>query len=58
MDFQVVGEYVDYASGGESNRPQFQQMLTDARQHKFDLVLILSLDRFSREGILNTLSYL
>lgn len=58
MSFDDVGEYIDYASGGNSNRPQFQQMLNDAKQHKFDLVLIWSLDRFSREGILNTLSYL
>lgn len=58
LGFELVGEYLDYASGGNSNRPQFQQMLQDARSHKFDLILIWSLDRFSREGILNTLSYL
>jgi DNA invertase Pin-like site-specific DNA recombinase len=33
-------------------------MLSEARQHKFDIVLVWALDRFSREGILNTLSYL
>ena len=58
LNFDITGEYIDYASGGDSNRPQFQQMLNDAKRHKFDVVLIWALDRFSREGILNTLSYL
>lgn len=58
MNFEIIQEYIDYASGGDSNRPQFQQMLEDARHHKFDIILIWALDRFSREGILNTLSYL
>ena len=58
LDCKIVGEYIDFASGGNSNRPQFQTMLSDARLRKFDLVLIWSLDRFSREGISNTLGYL
>ena len=33
-------------------------MLKDARTHKFDIVLVWSLDRFSREGIRNNLNYL
>lgn len=58
LNLDVQKEYIDYASGGDSNRPQFQNMLTEARQHKFDIILVWALDRFSREGILNTLSYL
>tara|TARA_B100002003_G_C13993613_1_gene479981 strand:- start:358 stop:879 length:522 start_codon:yes stop_codon:yes gene_type:complete len=58
MNLEVFKEYIDYASGGDSNRPQFQQMLEDAKRRKFSIILIWSLDRFSREGILNTLSYL
>ena len=45
-------------SGGSANRPEFQQMLKDARLRKFEVVYVWSLDRFSREGINNTLSYL
>jgi DNA invertase Pin-like site-specific DNA recombinase len=41
-----------------SNRPQFQQMLNDAKNKEFEVIFIWALDRFSREGILNTLSYL
>ncbi len=58
LGLEVVSEYVDMASGGNSNRPQFQQMLKDARNRNFDTILVWSLDRFSREGISNTLSYL
>lgn len=58
LGLKVVGEYTDTASGGNSNRPQFQQMLQDARERKFDFILVWALDRFSREGMLNTLHYL
>jgi len=58
LGFGLIGEYIDYASGGNSNRPQFQRMLKDAQERKFNIVLVWALDRFSREGILNTLSYL
>ena len=58
LNWKITKEYIDYASGGNSNRPYFQSMLDDARKKKFDIILIWALDRFSREGILNTLSYL
>lgn len=58
LNYEVIQEYSDKVSGGDSNRPQFQQMLQDAHSKKFDIILIWALDRFSREGILNTLSYL
>lgn len=58
LGISIIEEYIDYASGGNSNRPEFQRMLKDARGHKFDIILIWALDRLSREGILNTLSYL
>lgn len=58
QSLEVVKEYVDKASGGSSNRPAFQRMLRDAKNGEFSMVLVWSLDRFSREGIRNTLSYL
>ena len=52
-------EYIDKVSGsGKKDRPQFQQMMLDASQKKFDLLLFWSLDRLSREGILRTITYL
>lgn len=58
LGLEVVEEYIDMASGGNSNRPQFQKMLQNAKERKFDKILVWSLDRFSREGMSNTLHYL
>jgi DNA invertase Pin-like site-specific DNA recombinase len=49
---------VDRASGKHSDRERFQRLFEDASQHRFDLVLFWSLDRFSREGVLETLHHL
>ncbi len=45
-------------SGGKSDRSEFKQLLLEAYQKKFDLVVFWRLDRFSREGALPTLKYL
>lgn len=54
----IVNEYIDLASGSNGDRPEFRKMFEDADRGKFDLLLIWALDRLSREGISNTLSYL
>jgi DNA invertase Pin-like site-specific DNA recombinase len=55
----VAREYVDQASAKTATkRPQFQAMLTAAACKEFDMVLFWSLDRFSREGVLETLQHL
>jgi DNA invertase Pin-like site-specific DNA recombinase len=54
----VVHEYVDRATGKHSDREQFQKLSQDASQRKFDVVLFWSLDRFSREGVRETLNHL
>ncbi len=54
----VAHEYIDEASAKTSKRPQFQAMLTAATRRGFDMVLFWSLDRFSREGVLETLQHL
>lgn len=58
MNYEVTREFIDYASGGDSNRPEFHKMLGEVRQRHFDLILVWALDRFSREGMTNTLSYI
>lgn len=58
MRWTILHEYVDHASGGKGDRKAFQQLFTDAAQRRFDLVLFWSLDRFSREGTLQTLQHL
>jgi DNA invertase Pin-like site-specific DNA recombinase len=50
--------YTDQESGGKSDRTEFKQLLLEAYQQKFDLVVFWRLDRFSREGALATLRYL
>ena len=54
----LAGEYVDQASGKNANRAEFQRLFADAAERKFDLVLFWSLDRFTREGVLETLQHL
>jgi DNA invertase Pin-like site-specific DNA recombinase len=54
----VEHEYLDHASAKAADRPQFRRMFEDASKRKFDLVLFWSLDRFSREGVLETLHHL
>lgn len=58
LDYQIKGEYIDRKSGADYNRPAFRSMLKEAMQRKFDGILIWKLDRFSREGIMQTLAYL
>ena len=45
----VVATYIDRAlSAKTDDRPQFQQMIRDSNTHKFEVVLVWKLDRFSR----------
>ena len=50
--------FIEEVSGGKSDRTEFKQLLLEAYQKKFDLVVFWRLDRFSREGALPTLKYL
>jgi DNA invertase Pin-like site-specific DNA recombinase len=58
QNWMVVHEYVNRATGKHSDREQFQKLFQDASQRKFDVVLFWSLDRFSREGVRETLNHL
>lgn len=57
-DWMIEHEYVDRASGKTAERPQFRKLFEDASKRKFDLVLFWALDRFTREGVLETLNHL
>ena len=46
--FQVVGEYVETASGASRKRPELDRMLGDVRARKADVVLVWAFDRFAR----------
>ena len=47
--WQVFEEYVDTGvSGAQANRPQIDRLLADARQRRFEAVLVWKLDRWGR----------
>jgi DNA invertase Pin-like site-specific DNA recombinase len=54
----ITAEYVDRASGRRSDRPQFKKMFEAASRREFDILLFWSLDRLSREGVVETLNHL
>nr|WP_017202463.1 recombinase family protein [Microbacterium barkeri] len=49
--WDLVGAYVDEGlSGTDANRPQWRQMLQDARDGKIDAIVVSKLDRFARKA--------
>ena len=47
--YAPAGDYTDEAlTGTNTDRPGFQRMIEDAKQGKFDVVLVHKMDRFSR----------
>ena len=60
MGHPVVREYVEHENGGKGAeyRKQFGAMFAGAARREFDLLLVWSLDRFSREGMMATIGHL
>jgi DNA invertase Pin-like site-specific DNA recombinase len=56
----ITQEYVEHESGrkGADKRKQFAALFDDGAKRKFDLVLFWALDRFSREGMAQTIAHL
>ena len=56
----ITQEYVEHESGrkGADKRKQFATLFNDAAKRKFDCVLFWALDRFSREGMAQTIVHL
>jgi len=56
----ISREYVERESGGKGadKRKQFAALFEDAAKRKFDCVLFWALDRFSREGMTQTIVHL
>lgn len=51
-DWQYAGVYADEAATGtKDNRAEFQQMLTDCRNRKIDLIITKSISRFARNTV-------
>jgi DNA invertase Pin-like site-specific DNA recombinase len=61
--YEIVHEYTDTISGAKSKRPGLDQLLSDARRHRFDVVLVAAFDRVARNvrhflEVLDELSHL
>lgn len=46
--YEIVQEYTDTISGAKSKRPGLDQLLANARRHRFDVVLVAAFDRMAR----------
>jgi len=46
--YEIVREYTDVISGAKSKRPGLDSLMTDARRHRFDVVLVSAFDRIAR----------
>jgi DNA invertase Pin-like site-specific DNA recombinase len=60
MGYPVLCEYVEHENGGKGveYRKQLGAMFAGAARREFDLLLVWSLDRFSREGMAATVAHL
>jgi DNA invertase Pin-like site-specific DNA recombinase len=58
QQWEICGEYIDHETGKHNDREQFRRLFVDASQREFDVVLFWALDRFTREGPLETLQHL
>ncbi len=45
---EIVAEYTDRISGTKAKRPGLDQMMTDARRGRFDVILVWASDRIAR----------
>ena len=46
--YEIVHEYTDRISGAKARRPGLDQMMTDGRRGRFDVVLVWASDRIAR----------
>jgi DNA invertase Pin-like site-specific DNA recombinase len=46
--YEIVHEYSDMISGAKSKRPGLDQLLADARRHRFDILIVAAFDRIAR----------
>jgi DNA invertase Pin-like site-specific DNA recombinase len=56
--YAVVQVYTDHATGKHSDRDAFKQLFDGASKRLFDRVVVWALDRFTREGVLETFEHI
>ena len=47
-NFEIIGEFIDYASGTSQDRTQYKMIMEAAKKRKVDVVLVWRYDRFAR----------
>lgn len=57
LNFEVITEFIDYASDTSEDRTQYKLMMAAAKKRKFDVVLVWRYDRFARstQALVNAL---
>ena len=57
--WEIVKEYEDFGSGGDSKREQFQRLKKDSFNKGFEVVLVFRFDRFARstKELIDSLEY-
>ena len=58
QSWQITEEYIDHESAKTGDRAAFKRLFADASRRKLDVVLVWALDRFTREGVLETFTYI
>lgn len=56
-NFEIIGEFIDYASGTTEDRKEYKRMLELAKKRKLEVVLVWRYDRFARstQALVNAL---
>jgi DNA invertase Pin-like site-specific DNA recombinase len=54
----IAHEYIDRATGKDSDRKEFRAMFAAASRREFDAVVTWALDRLSREGVAQTFEHI
>lgn len=57
-NWEIYKEYIDRETGTDFERKYWEQLMEDAKHHKFDAVYFWSLDRFSRVGVFESIEIL
>jgi DNA invertase Pin-like site-specific DNA recombinase len=58
QSWTIAEEYIDHESAKTGDRAAFKRLFADASRRQFDVVLVWALDRFTREGVLETFTYI
>lgn len=46
--FEIVAEFTDRISGAKARRPGLDELLSNARRHRFDVLIVWAFDRMAR----------